>query len=300
MSGETMQKEPWMNHRRWMTGLLAQMMLTTALIGQSPSTFQLPTTNPRAVVRQAIAATEVEVTYGRPRVKGRTIFGALVPYDQVWRTGSDAATRIRFSTPVSIEGVPVGEGDYELFTIPGEKEWVVILQPARSQWGSYSYDPANDAARVTVQPLALHDRVESFTIGFDDVTTNAAILAIAWDRIRVPVRLTVDVRATVVPQLEAALQADGKRPYFLGAMFYYENDLDLDRAAELIALALESQPNHVGMLYRQALILDKKGDRDGAIAAAERSLAAAADQNPELRDEYIRLNTALLSRLRNP
>lgn len=130
------------------------------------------------------------------------------------------------------------------------------------------------------------------------MTTSTATLAITWDRIRVPVRITIDVRATVVPQLEAALKTGEHPPYFLAAMFYYDNDLDVDRAAELIALALESKPTHVGMLYRQALILEKKGDRTGAIAAAEHSLAEAAKQNPELRDEYKRLNTALLSRLR--
>jgi len=278
---------------------LCLVAIATVAGAQAPAgDFRPPTTNSRAVLKQRIAATEVEVDYGRPSLRGREVFGALVPWDQVWRTGADAATQISFSTPVTLEGAAVGAGDYELFTIPGRERWTVILQPARKQWGSYAYDAANDALRVAVVPVELRDPVETFTIGFDGVAGAAATLQISWDRVRVPVRVAVDLRATVVPQLEAALRGDGRRPYFLGAMFYFENDLDVDRAAELMALALEQNPGHIGMLYRQALILEKKGDRAGAIAAAEASLAGAAKAGPELGAEYARLNEALLARLR--
>jgi len=222
----------------------------------------------------------------------------LVPYDQVWRTGADSATRVEFSTPFTLNGTPVPAGAYELFTIPGEAEWTVILQEHRSQWGSYSYDPQKDVVRVVAKPVSLHESVESFTIGFDDLRPSHATLNLSWDRTRVPVRIDIDVRATVVPLLEQALQAEGRRPYFRAAMFYFENDLDIERAAELIALALEAAPTHIGLLHRQGLILERKGDVAGAIAAAEKSLAGAAEAAPELRDEYTRLNSALLDRLR--
>lgn len=294
-----MPKESPLLRSPFLPAALLMATMATAAPAQS-GTFALPTTNPRAVVLQQVAATEIEVTYHRPSVRGRVIFGDLVPYGQVWRTGSDNATRISFSTPVSLNGVPIDAGDYELFSIPGPREWTVILQPARSQWGSYSYDPAHDAARIPAAPEALAAPVENFALGFDEVTTDGATLFVAWDRVRVPVRITVDVRATVVPALEAALAAEGRKPYFQAAMFYYENNLDLDRAAELMMLALEGSPGHVGMLYRLALILERKGDRPAAIAAAEASLAGAATAGPELRTEYTRLNTALLARLRAP
>lgn len=288
-----------MPRTRRLATLVIASLLAPALAAQAPADFPIPATNPRAVVRQQVAATQVEVNYGRPALKGRTVFGALVPYRQVWRTGADAATRISFSTPVALNGTPVDSGTYELFSIPGEREWTVILQLAHSQWGSYAYDPANDAARVTATPIRLPEPVQSFSISLDDVTNSAATLTLAWDRTRVPVRITVDVRATVVPRLEAALRGEGRKPYFQAAMFYFENDLDLDRAAELMALALQASPDHIGMLYRQALILEKKGDTAGAIAVAEHSLAGARqEKGAELREEYIRLNTALLGRLR--
>ena len=266
-----------MKHRLWLQFLLVLCLPASLAVAQTPPTFPVPHEARGAL--QQVAATEIEITYGRPALRGRTVFGEVVPWGQVWRTGSYAATRISFSTPVAFNGIAVDSGAYELFTIPGEREWVVILQRSRSQWGSYAYDPAHDVARVTARPTPLPERVESFTLSLDDVTSRAATLHLAWDRVRLPVRITVDLEATVVPRLEAALRADGRRPYFQAAMFYYENDLDLDRAAELMALALQPNPDHIGMLYRQALILERKGDRPGAIAAAKRSRPGRAPRS---------------------
>jgi hypothetical protein len=280
-------------------GTWAAVCAAAPVAAVTASPFELPGTNSLAVVHQQVAATEIEITYHRPSVKGRKIFGELVRFDQVWRTGADNATRLSFSTPVTLNGTPVEAGEYELFTVPGEKEWTVILHEDRSQWGSYTYDPAHDVARVRARPVALPELVETFTISVDDVHPAAATLNISWERTRVPVRLEIDVRATVVPRLEEALQAEGRRPYFQAAMFYFENGLDLTRAAELMNLALEQSQGHIGMLYRLGLILERKGDVAGAIAAAEASLAGAASAAPELKQEYTRLNGALLDRLRS-
>lgn len=261
--------------------------------------FTVPTTNPHATIQQRLAATDIKVMYNRPSVKGRNIFGGLVPYDQVWRTGSDASTKISFSTPVTINGKEIHAGTYELFTIPGKEEWTVILQQNRSQWGSYSYTKEFDVVRTRVTPLTLKDHVETFTIGFDPVTSNSAILTISWDNIKVPVQIVVDLKKTVLPQLEASLLKEGRKPYFTAAMFYFENNLDIDRAAELMALAIKDNPKHIGMLYRQALILRKKGAIEEAIEASELSLEQAKLAKEELRKEYIRLNTALLEKLKS-
>ncbi len=262
--------------------------------------FEVPPTNPKAVVQQKLAATDIDVVYSRPSVKGRTIFGELVPYDEVWRTGSDASTKISFSTPVMINGQPLDSGTYELFTIPGLSNWTVIFQTNNSQWGSYSYNQSNDVMRTKVKPEIQGDITESFTIGFENVTANDLTLAISWEDVKVPVPISVDLKETVVPQIEALLkQEEGRKPFFLAAMFYFENDLDINRAAELMAKALEQNPNHLGMLYRQALILEKKGEIREAIEASELSLKLAkTNAPPELRDEYMKLNESLLLRLR--
>lgn len=257
----------------------------------------LPRTNPPATITQRIGVTDVEVAYNRPAVKNRHIFGGLVPFGQVWRTGSDEATTIRFSTDVTVNGAAVPQGTYELFTIPGEAAWTVIVHRQQKQWGSYSYDAANDVVRVASSPVALASPVERFTVAFDDVSGSAATLTLSWDRTRVPVTIATDVVGLTVPRIEAALRAEGRRPYFAAAMFYFEQGLDLNKAAEWMALALKDSPGHVGMLHRQALILEKKGDRPGAIAAARASLEGANAAGRELRDEYVRLNTTLLRRL---
>ncbi len=286
---------------RPMDVLRALLVTSTTVVAAQRATaqaFVVPTTNPPAVVKQRVAATDIEISYHRPSVKGRAIFGALVPYGHVWRTGSDNATRISFSTPLKLNDVAVDAGAYELFTIPGEREWTVIIHKDKSQWGAYSYDPANDVARLFAKPGSLSTPIETFTIDVSDIRSSSATLNIGWDRTRLPIQIDIDVRTTAVPRIEAALQVPGRRPYFAAAMFYFENDLDIDRAAELIAQAIAESPDHLGMLYRQALILAKKGDRVGATAAAEKSLAGAAASSPQLREEYRRLNTALLEKLR--
>jgi hypothetical protein len=279
---------------------VAFVLMSSAAAAQRQPDLVLPRTNPSGTITQRVGVTDIAVTYNRPSAKGRRIFGALVPYGQVWRTGSDEATTIAFGTDVTVEGVPVPAGTYELFTIPGPTEWTVIVHRHKGQWGSYAYDAANDVARVTVAPVALDAPVETFTVGFDAVAARSATMSLSWERTRVPVTIAVDVVAQVVPRIAAAMQGEGRKPYFLAAMFYFENGLDLEKAAEWIGAAVTEAPDHIGMLHRQALILEKKGDRAGALAAAQKSLDGAARAPAELRAEYTRLNTALIERLAHP
>lgn len=284
---------------RWLRAAIAAGILTSGAAEiAGAQALVVPPTNPAAVVQQRVGLTDIEVRFNRPAVKGREIFGALVPFDQVWRTGSDSSTKISFNTAVRFSGTDVEAGTYELFTIPGRQTWFVMLQPNRTQWGSYAYDPEKDVARVPVQARSAGESLESFTIGFRNVGRNSATLEIGWDRTRVPVRIEIDVVAQVVPRIEDAMKADGRKPYFLAAMFYFENDLDLAKAAEWMAAAIAEQPGHIGMLHRLALILEKKGDYKGALAAAQQSLAGAQKAARELRDEYTRLNTPLIERLK--
>lgn len=278
--------------------LIWLLLISTGNIRGQENGFEVPTTNSRGKVQQRIATTDIEVSYNRPSVKGRIIFGDLVPYNQVWRTGSDASTKITFSTPVTIAGHKIDAGSYELFTIPGEREWTLILQENHSQWGSYAYKEEFDILRTTSRSKQLPDFIETFTMNFGDITSNSASLVIAWENTSVAFDMSIDLKETVLPQLEAALEKDGKKHYFRAAMFYYENDLDINRAADLMAKAIENNPDHLGMLYRQALILERKGDMAGAIEASEHSLSLAQKVPRELKEEYTKLNMALLNRLK--
>lgn len=284
--------------------LIAGSALVAGLFAQAPAAPQIkfPSASPQGVIKQRVGITDIEVTYNRPSAKGRKIFGGLVPYGQVWRTGADAATRVSFSTDVKLNGAAVPAGTYELFTIPGESEWTVIVQAVKdkAQWGSYAYDPKNDTARFTAKPAAFPYPVETFAINIGEITQTKATLALFWESTRVPITVEVDTVGALVPQIEAVMASDAeKKPWFPAAMFYYENNLDLEKAAAWIAKGLEAQPKAFWMHYRHGLILAKKGDKAGALAAANKSKELAAAQPPgELRDEYLRLNDALIASLK--
>ena len=132
--------------------VLGSALVAAIAIAQQP--MRLPKASPCAVVKQTIGLNDVTITYSRPGVKGRKIWGGLVPYGTVWRTGANSATTIQFTEDVLVEGQPLAAGTYSLHTIPGEKEWTLILNKDANQWGSYSYDPAKDALRVKVTPVA--------------------------------------------------------------------------------------------------------------------------------------------------
>jgi len=281
--------------------VIAGLALTAGLFAQAPAPkIAFPDASPAASLKQRIGLTDVEVSYNRPSAKGRAIFGGLVPYGEVWRTGANNATKLTFSTDVKLNGTAVPAGTYELFTIPGKSEWTVVIHKNMSQWGAYAYDQKNDVARFTATPATLGNPVETLTIGVSDLHNDSATLYISWEKTRVPVKLEVDVVSVLQPQIEAVMASnEAKKPYFSSAMFYFENNLDLKKAAAWMDAAIAQQPAAYYMIYRKGLILAKAGDKAGALAAANQSLEMAKqDKTPLLRDEYVRLNEALIASLR--
>jgi len=262
------------------------------------SKLEFPQASPSATVKERMGITDVEVEYSRPGVKGRKIFGGLVPFGEVWRTGANSATKITFGTEVNFGGSLVPAGSYALFTIPDSGEWTVILNKAEGQWGSYEYDAKNDFVRVKVKPVALTEAVESMTISLSDLRDDAATLNITWDKTRVPIKLQTNLVAVLVPKIDAAMAGTGKKPYFEAAMFYYAHDLDLKKAAVWIDEAIKEKPDALWMIYRKGLILAKLGDKKGALAAANQSLELANKAGGAVGAEYKRLNEALIASLR--
>lgn len=149
--------------------------------------------SPNALVGQTIGTADVTITYGRPSVRGRDIFGpdttSLVPFGQVWRLGANEATTLTVSAPVRVAGQPLAAGTYAVFAIPGAAEWTFVFNRVAAQWGAFRYDAAQDALRVTAAPQAFPHSVEMFDIGFDNVSETGATLTFTWDRVRVPVRI---------------------------------------------------------------------------------------------------------------
>ncbi|MCR6656306.1 MAG: DUF2911 domain-containing protein [Opitutus sp.] len=258
-----------------------------------------PAASPTAVIKQRAGLTDFEITYARPSAKGRAIFGGLVPYGEVWRTGANFATKISFNTPVKFEGKEIAAGTYELFTIPGRDEWTVILHKDKGEWGAYAYDAKDDVARVTVKPVALSQAVETFTIGFDALRDESATLTIAWDKTLVPVKLGFDVVGPVVQQIEAAMASDSpQKPYFPAAIFYLDHNLDLNKALSWVDTAIQANPDAFYFYYHKARILAKLGNKTEAIATARKSIEVAGKMGGAVKDEYVRLNEALIASLK--
>jgi hypothetical protein len=284
------------------TGLIlaSGLALAAGLFAQAPQApkVEFPAASPAATLKQRVGLTDIEVNYSRPGLKGRVVVGNIDPYGKVWRTGANNATRISFSTPVKLQGSNLDAGTYELFTIPGQDEWTVILQKAGGQWGAYQYKEANDTLRVKAKPVALANPVETFTIDINDIRDESATLNLSWADWRVPVKLEVDVVSVLVPQIEAVMASDSaKKPYAQAAMFYRDHDLDLKKALAWIDAAIAAQPDAYYYVYHKAKLLAKMGDKEGAIKLARQSIAMAAKDTGPAKDEYTRLNEALIASL---
>lgn len=254
--------------------LVCGLVFASAAPAQTPKV-DFPAASPACTLKQRIGLMDIEIEYSRPSMKGRDIFGGIVPYGQVWRTGANQATKITFSTAVKINGMDIPAGSYALFTIPGENEWTIILNKNASQFGAFQYDAKDDLVRFKVAPVTLTENIETFTIEFNHIRDESAMLNLIWAKTVVPLKIEINLTDKLVPQIEAAIAAPGKKSagfYFQAATFYYDHDLDLNKALAWVNEGLAGQPGIAfEMLYLKAQILAKQGDKAGAIAAAKQS-----------------------------
>ncbi|MGD0651477.1 MAG: DUF2911 domain-containing protein [Verrucomicrobiia bacterium] len=271
------------------------LVFAAGVFAQTPRV-EFPAASPACTLKQRIGLTDIEIVYSRPGMKNRVIFGGLVPYSEVWRTGANASTRISFSTAVKLNGAEIPAGKYALYTVPGEKEWTVIIHKDTTA-SIFNYNQTNDLVRFKAVPVRLADLVETFTIDINDIRDESATLNLVWEKTRVPVKLEVDLVSKLVPQIEAVMAASGDRkPYYPAAMFYFDHGLDLQKASKWIDAAIAERETYY-IAHLKAKILAKLGDKEGAIAAAKRSteLAIKAD-GPK--SGYVKMNEDLISGLR--
>ena len=270
-----------------MTRLSALLAATAAAAAPALAQLATPLPSPNAAVSQTVGVTKIEVVYSRPHVKGptrkeeRVIWGGLVPYDKVWRTGANAVTRITFDGDVTVEGQKLAAGSYGLYTIPGKTEWTIIFNKVST--GDPDYVADKDALRVKVKPVAVEMK-ELFTIGFPVVTSGSATLALSWERLRVPVSITVDTNARFLTNAKDAVakaKADDWRTPFVAARYLYDNKYALDDAAKWLDKSIAIKATF-GNLSTKANALAADGKTKDAIATAEKALAAgaAAEQKP--------------------
>jgi hypothetical protein len=279
-------------------GILGLLLATVGLSQTPPAPrLEFPAPSPPATLKQRVGTTEIEIVYSRPSLKGRVMIGQVEPFGKVWRTGANNATTMAFSKDVKLGGKDVPAGKYALFTIPGEEAWTIILNRNAGQWGAFSYDEAADVARVAVRPVRLSEPVETFEIGINDLRDGSATINLSWDRIRVPIPLTLDL-TPLLQQIDAAMAGDGRKPYVQAAGFYLDNNLDLKKALGWVEAAIAERADQTNV-HLKARILAKMGDKAGAIAAARQSIELAGkSNNAGLKTEYTRMNENLISSLR--
>jgi len=256
---------------------------------------KMPAPSPTQTIKQDFALSNIELSYSRPLKNGRVIMGDLVPYGKVWRTGANSATTITFGDDVNFGGVPVKAGKYGLLSIPGAQSWTVILTSSLDVTSPAAYKQENDIARVTVKPVATPFSQESFTIGFENVRSNSVVLALSWDKTKVPVVIKADIDDKITAQINDAMQNAEKKPYFQAAVYYYESGKDINKAVEWINEAATQSPDAFWVWYQKARINAKAKNVAVAKEAAQKSIALATTAK---NDDYVALNKKLLATLK--
>nr|WP_294943529.1 DUF2911 domain-containing protein [uncultured Mucilaginibacter sp.] len=278
----------------YLCAMLLACCITSKTYAQEP---RIPEASSTQTIIQDFGLGKVTITYSRPNVKGRKIFGGINPYGEVWRTGANSATTITFSENVIFEGSKVPAGTYALFSIPGEKEWTIILNKTAKQWGAYGYKQEDDLLRVKVKPRAVDEKRETFTMQFANSTTKSTDLYLVWDHTAVPMHLQTDDDAQITANIEKLMQGEvSKRPYFNAIQYFYENDKDLNKAMQWALEAEKLEPNGPWYKLWKARIQLKMGDKEKAIATAEEGVKIAKASKD---DEYVRLNEAVIAQAKN-
>jgi len=272
--------------------LLLLFMMACLLFSYNSFAQLTPAPSSTQTIIQDFGLGKITLTYSRPNVKGRKIFGYTEPYNAVWRTGANAATKITFTDDVTLEGHKVAAGTYGLFSIPGEDEWTIILSKTAKQWGAYDYNAADDYLRFTVKAVKIKENVETLTLQFTNVFPNSADLNLLWEHTALVIHLTTDIDARVMARIDSAMQT-AKKPYYDAIIYYWNNNKDMTKALPW-AQALQTAPGFPPMVVKLwlARVELRVGDKAAAIKAAQEGIAAAQTAKTP---EYVRLNTEVLA-----
>ena len=283
--------------RKFRLLMIASVLMISTELKTNAQAPRIPEASSTQTIIQDFGLGKITVTYSRPNVLGRVIFGGINPYGQVWRTGANSATTITFSESVVMEGNKVPAGTYSLFSIPEKDEWTIILNKTAKQWGAYSYKQADDFLRFKVKPIKLDEKRESFTIQFANVTTKSSDLHLVWDHTEVSIHLETDDDAQITANIDELMKGDpAKRPYFNAIQYYWVNNKDMKKA---LGWALEAQKvDPKGPWYKlwEARVHLKMGDKPAAATAAKQGIELAKASNDY---EYVRLNQEALDQASN-
>ena len=274
--------------------LFASYELATAQIS-------MPAPSPAGKVYAKFGLTDINISYSRPKVKGRKIFGEgddyLQAFGKIWRTGANAGTIITIDNDLTVEGKNLPAGEYMIITIPGKDSWEFIFYKDKSIGGNMANHKVEDEQlRVSVKPLSLAEKVETMTFNISDISEDntTAAIELAWENTSVKVGISTDFDEEIMASIAKNTKVNPNN-YAAAANYYFNNDKDIDQAIEWMSLAIEANPNAFWNIHTKAQMQAKKGDVKGAIATSQQSLAKAKAADSDF--GYIKMNENLIAEL---
>lgn len=271
--------------------VVACALLCSTTLAQN---LKVPAPSPATTIKQEFALSNVEVSYSRPGVKERKIFGDLVPYGKVWRTGANAATTITFGDEVVIGDKKVPAGKYGLLTIPDQNEWTIIISKQTDVSNPADYKESEDVVRVKAKAEQMPMKVETFMILFDNIKPTSMEAVILWENTAVIFPIKAEIDTKVMSQIDQLMKTD-KPPYFMAALYYFENGKDLNKAVQWMDKATQENPKAFWIYHYKATALAKLGKKKEATEAANKSMELAKEARNA---DYVVLNEKLLTSLK--
>ena len=241
-------------------------LIALFISGELAAQLTIPQASPTQTLSQNFGTSKIVISYSRPGVKGRTIFGGLVPYDSVWRTGANSATKISFGEDVELEGHKVPMGEYALYTIPGKQEWTIVLSSDTTLWGAFGYNNKSDFLRFKVKSQSV-PMEETFLMDIANIKSNSCDIELIWEKTLVSFHVTADIDSKIMAQIDAAMKTD-KPPYWRAAYYYFENGHDVNQAYVWVNKAIEANPDAYYMKTEKAKMEMAMGKYSDALATA--------------------------------
>lgn len=270
------------------------LFASTMMLMAGAQTLKVPAASTGQSIKQEFGLGSVELSYSRPNTKGRTIFGDLVPYGAIWRTGANTATILTFSDEVIIGDKKIPAGKYGLLSIPGASEWTIIITKQLDVTSPSAYKQEMDVVRLKVQAQSLPFPIESFMIMFDKVTSNSMDVMLVWAQTAVGFSIKQDIDSKIMGQIDNLMNKDNK-PYFNAAMYFMDNNKDLTKASAWLDMATQQTPTAYWVWYQKARCLSLLGKNAEAKTTAMKSMELAkAAKNPD----YVTLNEKLIAGLK--
>ena len=272
------------------TVLFLSLLISVSAFSQGIKT---PAPSPTQTMKQDFALSSIEITYSRPMVKSRTIFGDVVPFGKIWRTGANGATKVTFGEDVKVGGMAVKAGSYALYSVPDKSEWEIIINKGANNGGLNGYKAEDDVARFKVKSMTLPMSIESFTVIISDVSASTANIQIMWANTAVTIPVEADIDSKIMKQIDGAMNVDN-RPYFAAASYYFDAGKDMSTALGWANKAIEVQPKAYWIVHLKAKIQAKMGDKVNAKATALKGIELAKEGK---NDDYVALNEKLITTL---